>query len=1291
MSLNKNVYPYFDDFDATKGYHRIMFHPAKPVQARELTQLQSILQEQVKRHGDHVFKNGTVVEPGHLFYDNKVRFLKLETIHNDVNIDSYLPSLINKTIVGDTNSIEALVVHATPKTDTDPTTLFIKYSTGGGGVSEFAAGETMTVKGAPGVLLKVTPVTTYTGDGSVCFIGAGIFYINGYFVSVADQIIDISKYSSNASAIIGLDYTETFVTENEDETLYDNAYGFSNYGAPGAHRLKITLSLAMKPYDYAINNASEIAFIDLLKIKEGQIEYLKNDTQYAEIEKWLARRTFDESGSYVVAPFELSCIDYRSNDRGPWVKTTPYLIGDVVSNGTQFYIALGTGYSGASAPAHTFGVQSDGILYWNQITNKTQFINSGQTSQVSGDLYEHIKDEQYMFVSVSTGKAYINGFERVFNAPSYIKVNKARTTKQIDNSQIYSPAGTYIVVDNVRGLPNVSTSLTKINLLDVAGATIGTAWVRSLEYKEGSLATPNTVKYKLFVFGMALNSDKNFKRDVHTVSSTLFTATIVATLTQLSGSLAVTSIGTAVTGNGTYFDYELAVGDRVLIGTTWAVVASITSPTAFVATASLAIIAAGASGFIGTSTQIKSGNYITPLASSAINTLRDSTGAVDTEYVISKYYTFTTSGTSHVLTLTNGETFLPSKHIVTLNAGTVAASTLVNATFVLNGPATQLTISGLVTATDYKALLLVKRVGAFAKEKTKSFTVKTITLNNAGTSKYSNKIISLTEADCIRVVKVTQSGDAADKVNYVELNEVDVTRSFSFENGQREEYYGLGSIRTTQTFTRPLRVTFEYFDHSDGDYFSVDSYSTVPRIMWPVQTINDTEYFLPDYIDFRSRISDSGTEFNNASGGAVSAPLHSDYTISTSYSYYLPRFDKVSITNQGEVLYDESSQLNTGMQLGDAVVSPYTFNAKTGVKFTDTQIRNYTMEEVGSIDSRVQAVEYYVALSELEKNTLETSITDQFGLQRTKYGFIVDDFVNHAVGDILNEDFKVSLIYETKTCVPQMTVEVPKLIEPEGTSDGTRRARNYQLTGKYLTLPYEEATFISQRIASRSINIQAYVSFDFTGVMTITPPEDNWVDNVSVVTTNGALTPPPVVANVVVAAPARRCGGRRRRRRRCGRSIICAKLFELGLLDTNINEADQSFGEMLLLTNPDVYWGYIAWAETVVEWMEGIGPNIMPWIKDDAARIEKTKKWATKWAHEIAKPWSQEMAYRMGAVKTGNLAGKVLMGLGLPMCKMIGLWIKVFDKPKSDSMVRSYALLIALSAAKVIVNIFDRS
>ena len=66
ISINTNQTPYFDDYDEDKSFHQVLYKPSLPVQARELSTQQSILRNQIKRFGDHVFKNGSKVTGGEL-------------------------------------------------------------------------------------------------------------------------------------------------------------------------------------------------------------------------------------------------------------------------------------------------------------------------------------------------------------------------------------------------------------------------------------------------------------------------------------------------------------------------------------------------------------------------------------------------------------------------------------------------------------------------------------------------------------------------------------------------------------------------------------------------------------------------------------------------------------------------------------------------------------------------------------------------------------------------------------------------------------------------------------------------------------------------------------------------------------------------------------------------------------------------------------------------------------------------------------------------------------------------
>ena len=87
-----NVAPYYDDFDTTDNFHRVLFRPGFAVQARELTQLQSILQNQIERHGQNVFKEGTVIIPGQLSISDNHTSIQLASQFGgeDVVVAQYL-------------------------------------------------------------------------------------------------------------------------------------------------------------------------------------------------------------------------------------------------------------------------------------------------------------------------------------------------------------------------------------------------------------------------------------------------------------------------------------------------------------------------------------------------------------------------------------------------------------------------------------------------------------------------------------------------------------------------------------------------------------------------------------------------------------------------------------------------------------------------------------------------------------------------------------------------------------------------------------------------------------------------------------------------------------------------------------------------------------------------------------------------------------------------------------------------------------------------------------------------
>src|SRR5210317_1170848 len=302
-----NVSPYYDDFTESKKFHRILFRPAFAVQARELTQSQTQLQNQIERVSDHLFDKGAMIIPGEIGYDLNYYAVKL-TSKSASSVTDY----IDTVVTGGTSGVTAKVVNAVATDGTDPDTLYVKYLNTASDESTivFTDGETITSDGSG----TPSAVVDTTATGSAAQIQQGVYYINGFHVQVSAQTLILDKYTNTPSYRVGLTVVESFVTPGDDTSLNDNAQGVSNTNAPGAHRFKIELTLAKKP----LTSTEDNNFYELLRLSSGTLQNQVRTTEYAILEDTLARRTYDESGDYVVKPFDIGVREHLAsgNNRG---------------------------------------------------------------------------------------------------------------------------------------------------------------------------------------------------------------------------------------------------------------------------------------------------------------------------------------------------------------------------------------------------------------------------------------------------------------------------------------------------------------------------------------------------------------------------------------------------------------------------------------------------------------------------------------------------------------------------------------------------------------------------------------------------------------------------------------------------------------------------------------------------------------------------------------------------------------------------------------------------------------
>jgi hypothetical protein len=250
MAINFNTDPYYDDFNEDKNFHRILFKPGVAVQARELTQLQTILQYQVSSFGKSIYKDGSMIVPGDILYDKNLNYVKLSPTYNsaDISVTNYL----NKELIGTTSGIRAKVILVDAATSSDPPTLYVKYLDSGTSRTSnaFNAAEVIQTNDAN---TKYYATVSSTGKCTCATINDGVYFIKDNFVKIAASSIVLDKYTSNASYKIGLNVTESIITSDDDETLLDPAIGTYNYFAPGADRYKINLTLGKRKLSNNIN------------------------------------------------------------------------------------------------------------------------------------------------------------------------------------------------------------------------------------------------------------------------------------------------------------------------------------------------------------------------------------------------------------------------------------------------------------------------------------------------------------------------------------------------------------------------------------------------------------------------------------------------------------------------------------------------------------------------------------------------------------------------------------------------------------------------------------------------------------------------------------------------------------------------------------------------------------------------------------------------------------------------------------------------------------------------------
>ena len=536
LSTNLNVAPFFDDYNESSDYYRILFRPATAVQARELTQLQTILQKQISRFGDSIYKDGSVIEGCNFtsypniaqvkFKDSNtttIDFSTLTILYADIAEDAN-NTVFNSSntflLVSNTDGLRASIFRAFSGTENyapDTNRAYVQYlNSGNTGSTDF--GQTsqkidvyssvqdklglLNVANQLGSIYTLTSNSTVNalGVGYGMRVGKGIIYQKGFFLRSTPSNFIIREHNSDAAGIVvGFDTSEFIVSPYEDNSLFDNSIGSTNYSAPGAYRLKLVPSPVF--YDSA-NTAVPVPnnFLTIVSFDQGTGQYITQDNQiqYSTIGDTMATRTFETNGNFVVKPFGINVTPHPSN--------------------TNFF-------------------------YYN----------------------------------ATPGVAYVDGYRVNLRAPVRVATQRGINTRSITGDSISVSLGSYYFIQEVAGTPDVQ-DLTQVTFYDTfqqtlsldpprsspTGTALGTANIKAFKYYSGVKGTPTAV-YLLYVFNIQLNasvSPTRIKSIYGTSTYGAFYADIVpdqfsglSVLNEASTTLPIYDIGVpgmkSLTSNGT--------------------------------------------------------------------------------------------------------------------------------------------------------------------------------------------------------------------------------------------------------------------------------------------------------------------------------------------------------------------------------------------------------------------------------------------------------------------------------------------------------------------------------------------------------------------------------------------------------------------------------------------------------------------------------------------------------------------------------------------------------------------
>lgn len=1172
MSLSNNTQTvlrtqYYDDYYAesdtepgkTRGesfdFQRVLFRPKFPVQSRELTQLQTLLQVQLERLGKSEFRDGEAVLGGQLTLDTSVYSGQVLPTTNLVAMFSRTAN--DGKYVFDTGTVttkaHVLQFVSADEGETSNNYLIFKPQTGTlflpSAVVQASDDASITATFAAGAATDVFQ------KASIISIDEGVFFLSGFFVRVKPQTIVLNPFSDMPTYRIGLQIDEQVLDEQDAEvgsTLLDPA----NQNAPGAHRFRIKLTLAKK----SLNTSADASFIELARVVNGIMQMSRVPQKFVRMDEMLdilARRTYDEAGDYIVKPFT-PVIENDPNDSAKFFLTLgpgkAYVHGYEVQTTEPVHLEVRKGRSSASANNRTIPTPVGNFVYAVRVaaTNPSNyFANTAVVDLHCVNVASILTTSSATYNNSRIGQAKVRILE-TFNVTSNISlqannsiyrlyfydvVNDTLTGNVVSASA--NGAAITLVLATANGVPLVNGAIEGVTMV-LAGASSPVSGTCTVNNHVTANATHSFITLKEFLPTLP-NSNTTYRllfqlKDIDAFA--LYNAAITPITAPLSAKFdfqADVDVNSKISGTPIGPTEVEDTNDNVLLYQVPEkfIQANTISTNSAIFTAWLKSTA-NARAFGGAANtaytvSVQGSNFSLPAGSL--------TAATAQQYFIVFDQTVDTDGNGRIIQFADAANANSTNRCITDVSVTQVGSDY-NIAFTYRFGGTTGTTRSLVALAKTTVTGFPVRQKTLVSGNTTAAMSNTVSALDSGQVEFhtlnasSGFAYSLKAPDVFRIKKVLYKASNTAFANTDMSTATDVTSYFTLDNGQRDntyEYARLVAGSTASAVIRPtgrLLVIFDWFKNTGRGYASVDSYLSSTNL-----TNGMTYDIIPDYtsvkfnrtvnlrdvLDFRpvrsnfeylaaamvfaaSDAAANNTYLTTDTASSYLVPV-SDGVWLGSYNYYLGRIDKIGLSYDGQFKIIEGQ---------DAVTPTAPENDGGALLLFQLRVPAYTLVDANNKPTSVLLTTFdhkRYTMQDLSKMEDRVAHLEYYTALNSLERITKDTPILDASD---NERFKNGIVVDNFHSGGVADMSKPEYTASIDIADGelhtafntfvvqfapdTANSTTFgiSLVGDMAIPSYNVAPFITQPLATHAVSVNPFDVASFYGTVKLSPAVDIW-------------------------------------------------------------------------------------------------------------------------------------------------------------------------------------------------------